>query len=109
MAGHDRIVVGVGDQPMVHPSAWQAVAGTEETPIAAAVFQGHRAPPTLLESEVWDLLPLIGDEGARGLMRRRPDLVTEVECMGRSLDVDTLADLDKVEGLLQADGVASWT
>lgn len=95
MVGHDVIVVGVGDQPLVPASAWQAVAAAEST-VATASFGGHRAPPVRLGADVWPELPIDGDEGARPLMRARPDLVLEVECEGRALDVDTLGDLEKV-------------
>lgn len=96
MVGHDTIVVGLGDQPLVPGSAWTAVAAADST-VATATFAGHRAPPVRLGDDVWPELPIDGDEGARPLMRARPDLVLEVECDGRALDVDTLGDLERVQ------------
>jgi molybdenum cofactor cytidylyltransferase len=90
--GHQVVVVGLGDQPLVPAEAWTKVTRTD-SPIAVASYDGHRSPPTRLASEVWPLLPRDGDEGARALMRTRPDLVQDVPCPGEALDVDTTEDL----------------
>lgn len=90
--GHQAIIVGLGDQPLVPASAWRSV-GASAGDIVTASFDGQRRPPVKLVRAVWPELPREGDFGAKTLMEQRPDLVSEIPCRGNPVDIDTVEDL----------------
>jgi CTP:molybdopterin cytidylyltransferase MocA len=91
--GHQSVVVGLGDLPGLTVAAWRAVAKASGGPIVFATYKGRRGHPVRLDSEIWSMLPLDGDVGARALARQKPELVTEVACEGSTQDIDTQEDL----------------
>ncbi len=91
--GHQAVVVGLADQPLVPAEAWERVATAPSSPIVMASYGGRRGHPVRLRRDIWPLLPATGDQGARTLIARHPDWVLGVECPGEPMDLDTPADL----------------
>jgi molybdenum cofactor cytidylyltransferase len=92
--GHDAVVVGLGDLPGIPATAWRLVADSGAE-LATAVVEGRRTPPVRIGASLWEELPTSGDEGARVLLRSRPDLVVPVTCPGTPVDIDTTEDLTR--------------
>lgn len=92
-AGHDAVVVGLGDQPLVGPHAWMALAACPAQ-MAVATYNGRLGNPVRLGSKVWPHLPAIGDP-SEGSVWDRNDLVVRVPCAGDPADVDTIEDLER--------------
>ena len=102
-SGGRAAVVLLGDQPFVGAEAVERLvaAFAEGAKVAVATYGGKRRNPVLFSREVWSLLEteLAGDEGARSVLRRHPELVVEVPCegVGDPVDVDTREDLRRLE------------
>jgi molybdenum cofactor cytidylyltransferase len=95
-------VVLLGDQPlvgartvrMVLQAWWQEGAAAA---VAASFGEDGWRPPVVIDRSVWpELLELTGDEGARLVFRRRPDLLETVPAEGRPDDVDTPEDYARI-------------
>ena len=105
-------VVLLADQPLIGPEAVRRLVAAFESGAEVAVATYESAPrnPVLFAREVWPLLEdeLSGDEGARGFIRRHPELVTEIPCddVADPVDVDTVEDLDRLKKRV-AGGAAS--
>lgn len=92
MRGHSAIIIGLGDSPGVTSEIWNAVAAVDND-LVSARYDGDLRPPVKLSAAMWAGLPVSGDEGARALMRARPDFVRPVPVEGNPHDIDTLEDL----------------
>ena len=99
----DAAVVVLGDQPLVGAKAVERLVEAYEggAAVAVATYGGERRNPALFTRRMWPMLEeeLSGDEGARGFLRRHPEMVTEVPCddVADPTDVDTVEDLRRLE------------
>lgn len=99
----DAAVVVLGDQPLVGATAIRRLVEANEggADVAVATYGGKRRNPALFARWTWPMLEeeLSGDEGARGFLKRHPELVTEVPCddVADPTDVDTRGDLRLLE------------
>jgi molybdenum cofactor cytidylyltransferase len=97
----EALVVVLGDQPLVGPEAIdKVVEGADGCP-ARAFYGGRPGHPVLVPRRYFaDLTALRGDTGARDLLSR-PE-VTAIDCdgLGSAEDIDTIADLGRLERLL---------
>ena len=99
----DAAVLMLGDQPLVGARAVERLVEAHEggAAVAVATYGGRRRNPALFAHGTWPMLEeeLSGDEGARGFLKRHPEMVTEVPCgdLADPTDVDTREDLRRLE------------
>jgi CTP:molybdopterin cytidylyltransferase MocA len=100
-------VVVLADQPLIGAKAVERLVGAYEggATVAVATYGGERRNPALFARRTWPMLEeeLSGDEGARGFLKRHPELVTEVPCdeVADPTDVDTVEDLRRLSTRLR--------
>jgi CTP:molybdopterin cytidylyltransferase MocA len=100
----DAAVIALADQPLVGPESVRRLiaAFRAGASVAVAAYDGKPRNPVLIGREHWPsvLAAAAGDTGARPFLRAHPELVTVVECgdTGSPDDVDTAADLARIEG-----------
>jgi CTP:molybdopterin cytidylyltransferase MocA len=96
------VVIGLVDQPLVHPEAVRRLAAAWRSGALAAVasYRGEPRNPVLLARPVLAEVAATatGDRGARGWLRGHPDQTRLVPCddAGDPADIDTPDDLAAV-------------
>jgi CTP:molybdopterin cytidylyltransferase MocA len=99
LTGADKVVVTLGDAPLVTAALIDRFAG--ETPGTRAVYEGRPGHPVVLGPEQIAVLGAAeGDVGARELLRGSPVIEVGHICSGR--DVDTPEDLEEVRNEARA-------
>ena len=99
--GADAIIVILGDQPLVaasHLDALIAQWSGDALEIVATRTTQSKGPPVLFGSAAFDALcRLDGDSGAKTVMLDPRFTLREVACDDAGIDVDTPADLAKLQ------------
>ena len=99
LADSDGLVVGLGDMPFVQADTLRAIANALVQGPAQVIrpqCNGRPGNPIGFAPPVFDALTRIrGDQGARDLLRSRPDLVEYVELA----DTGVLRDVDRMDDL----------
>ena len=114
LADSDGLIIGLGDMPFVQPGTLLAIANALEKGHAQVVrprCNGQSGNPIGFAPSMYDALTRItGDQGARDLLRSRPDLVVylDLDDAGVLKDVDRAEDLEE-GGQAGASGVSLCT
>ncbi len=87
----ERVLLLVCDQPLLRPGHLHALLAAPGT-VAAAQYNGRLGVPAVFSREYFPVLAsILGDQGARSLLRTLP--VTPVPMPQAAIDIDTPADL----------------
>jgi molybdenum cofactor cytidylyltransferase len=96
----DGVLVTLADQPLINAAALKQLidAFDSKRRITASSYQDVSGVPAVFGVEYIDeLTRLSGDAGAGEWLRRRSGEVTRIPLDAGSLDIDTVADLAKLE------------
>jgi molybdenum cofactor cytidylyltransferase len=97
----DAVVITVCDQPAVTAAHLQAlIAAWHDTgaSIVASSYAGTRGVPALFAATHFaELQQLRGDRGAGALLTRHSESVHPIPLAGGDVDIDTPADLDRLQ------------
>jgi CTP:molybdopterin cytidylyltransferase MocA len=92
------LVVVLGDQPLLDPAAIDAVVARADGRATRAHYAGRPGHPVLIPNQYFtDLTKLRADKGARDLLSRLEVVRVDCDGLGSSADVDTAADLERLE------------
>jgi molybdenum cofactor cytidylyltransferase len=99
LRGAQKILVTLGDEPLVSPAAIALMA--EQPAGARATYNGRPGHPVVLGPEqIAAIGSLRGDRGARDLLHG--GLLVECSDLGSGMDVDTTADLEVIRSEARA-------
>ncbi len=99
--GCDGLLFLVADQPLLRRQTVEALLArfrAEPSRIVVPRAEGRQGNPCVFPAALFpELAALAGDRGGKQIIRRHPELVTELPVPPRELwDVDSLEDLQKV-------------
>jgi CTP:molybdopterin cytidylyltransferase MocA len=102
LPGAEAALILLGDQPRVRPETVRALLAAPEDParpiVAPAYASGAGSNPVIVHRVGWPLVErLVGDRGLGPLILASPELVVRVAVDGDNPDVDTRADLARLE------------
>ncbi len=98
----------LGDQPLIGPAIIDAIIDAYARtggPIVMPAYDGQRGNPVLFDRALWsELEQIVGDQGARGVVRAHPREVVEVPMSGAhaTQDIDTAEDYERLRAHLEA-------
>lgn len=104
-ADYDGWLITLGDMPLLSCASLRAVADAlQEAPLARAVVNGEPGHPVGFRREFYPALSTLrGDTGAREVLRRAPCRMVHLADRGCVLDIDTLADVARLQHCMAED------